>query len=519
MYDGSVTIKTELDTKDFDKQLKEIEDGIKRSVDGLEDYVDEKTLSNETPIEDVAQLEQVDQKIEKIVTGAKKWSIALLAVNMVSSLISSGFRHIAEYDEQIKADLEYIQYALATLIKPIAEFIIKVVYWILDGINAIANALFGVNLFSEATADNFKKTNKQAKELKRTLTGFDEMNVINGDGSVGAVGSAVGPSKDLSKIGGDGLISGFIKAASEIPANINKIIKAQGDLNKSHDALQSQTERSTELTKKLSGKYVELAKSGELTTEQARALTSAVTNSISVDAEQAKKLKDLATSGNLWERTINGITGNTAKWKEEMWQNIKSCEELVYELDEMYETGQMDVVQKRDYINTLESLKKTFKELGLPIDGIQERLDKFKNTKYSIQFDAEIETNGLNKTFNKIKEIIKNTMPAALATPVLAMVDKYKAQLIKNNPTIKHAKGGIVNLPGAGVPLGYGHVAGEAGIEGVVPLTDSQQMATLGEAIGRYVNINLTNNTNLDGRTIARQVTKLQNNNDFATNR
>ena len=54
-------------------------------------------------------------------------------------------------------------------------------------------------------------------------------------------------------------------------------------------------------------------------------------------------------------------------------------------------------------------------------------------------------------------------------------------------PKIPHlAKGGIVNLPGKGVPIG-GALTGEQRQEGVIPLTDSQQMALLGEAIGKYI--------------------------------
>ena len=48
------------------------------------------------------------------------------------------------------------------------------------------------------------------------------------------------------------------------------------------------------------------------------------------------------------------------------------------------------------------------------------------------------------------------------------------------------AKGGIINLPGRGVPVGSA-IGGERGQEGVIPLTDSQQMALLGEAIGKYI--------------------------------
>ena len=80
------------------------------------------------------------------------------------------------------------------------------------------------------------------------------------------------------------------------------------------------------------------------------------------------------------------------------------------------------------------------------------------------------------------------------------------------------AVGGIVNMPGRGVPIG-GAIAGESGREGVIPLTDSQAMETLGATIGKYININLTNITKLDNRQIAKEQKKINAQNDFAFNR
>ncbi|WP_298061807.1 hypothetical protein [uncultured Rikenella sp.] len=86
------------------------------------------------------------------------------------------------------------------------------------------------------------------------------------------------------------------------------------------------------------------------------------------------------------------------------------------------------------------------------------------------------------------------------------------------------AKGGVISQPGRGVPVGYGQaIAGEGGTsgsrEGVIPLTDAQQMALLGESIGKYVNINLTNITKLDNRQIAKEQKRISVQNDFAFNR
>ena len=80
------------------------------------------------------------------------------------------------------------------------------------------------------------------------------------------------------------------------------------------------------------------------------------------------------------------------------------------------------------------------------------------------------------------------------------------------------AKGGIINQPGRGVMVGSA-IAGERGAEGVIPLTDSQQMELLGEAIGRYITVNASITNTMNGRVISRELQKINNENDFAYNR
>ena len=80
------------------------------------------------------------------------------------------------------------------------------------------------------------------------------------------------------------------------------------------------------------------------------------------------------------------------------------------------------------------------------------------------------------------------------------------------------AVGGVVNMPGRGVMVG-GAITGERGPEGVIPLTNSQMMAELGEAIGRYITINANITNTMNGRVISRELQKVNNNNDFALNR
>ena len=79
------------------------------------------------------------------------------------------------------------------------------------------------------------------------------------------------------------------------------------------------------------------------------------------------------------------------------------------------------------------------------------------------------------------------------------------------------ASGGVINQPGRGVPL-TSAIGGERGAEGVIPLTDSQQMALLGEAIGKYININASIPVYVGNRQVARELRKINAEDDFAFN-
>ena len=80
------------------------------------------------------------------------------------------------------------------------------------------------------------------------------------------------------------------------------------------------------------------------------------------------------------------------------------------------------------------------------------------------------------------------------------------------------ASGGVINQPGRGVPIASA-IGGERGMEGVIPLTDSQQMALLGEAIGKYITVNANIVNTMNGRVISRELQRVVNGNDFAYNR
>lgn len=79
------------------------------------------------------------------------------------------------------------------------------------------------------------------------------------------------------------------------------------------------------------------------------------------------------------------------------------------------------------------------------------------------------------------------------------------------------ASGGIVDMPGKGVDIG-GAIAGEAGREGVLPLTNPQAMEELGREIGKWINVNNVLNNYMDGRLIQRSMNKRNQELAFAMN-
>ncbi len=114
---------------------------------------------------------------------------------------------LAGYDEQYATNLEYIRYVLTEAIAPVLRGIVSIAFKLLQIINAIVKALFGVNLFGKVSVENFQKmkagasgVGKAVKEIKKQLLGFDEVNVLTSQSDTGTSAGGVGlPDVDLSK--------------------------------------------------------------------------------------------------------------------------------------------------------------------------------------------------------------------------------------------------------------------------------------------------------------------------------
>jgi hypothetical protein len=219
--DGYVTIGTKLETKSFEsqiayveQQLQEIEFKLKQADMGFEVGDTAKLesqyekLSGQLTTLKGKQLElnkgdfsNVKKSIDKVgdsvggvIKKVGRWILAVFAIESAYGMVRRGMSLLSQYNDQIKDDVNYITYAMASALQPIIEGLIQLAYKLLSYVGYIAKAWFGVNIFANASADAMNKSAKSAKEMKKSLAGFDEMNTLSSPNST----NMVTPSVDLS---------------------------------------------------------------------------------------------------------------------------------------------------------------------------------------------------------------------------------------------------------------------------------------------------------------------------------
>lgn len=213
----------------------------------------------------------------------------------------------------------------------------------------------------------------------------------------------------------------------------------------------------------------------------------------------------------------------------------KSYEELKKKIVDAFKNGELKADEARTLIERSmagmsEASKKTFTQ-DLPSD-IRNGLDPnryestFNNFKNSLSGVWSHVKDTAWKAWNTIKGWFSSgvEVPMSLTSSNSSLLNTFtpskrghaKGAIVY--PQLQyHASGGIINQPGRGVPITQ-HVGGERGAEGIVPLTDSQQMELLGAAIGRYISINATIPISMNGRVLSREIKKIQIEQGFSTN-
>lgn len=550
---GKVVIGVELKTKSFEAQIEELEYQLN---DLVEDYKaiekskpfegQEKELKKlKTQIQNTSNklidLKKKQQEVEKnkFVDGINegltktikkigKWAIALFGIQSAYSAIRSAMDTLSQYDDKMSSNIEYIKYALANVLKPIIEWILNAITRLLQYVNAIAKAWTGNDLFS--TADAFDTARKNAKglnkELNKTTASFDEINTVSSKKNGSEI---VSPSIDLT--------AGFNEEETEKIKNFwgdiikfweedwQEIFTVQGNWDAFFAGLGLTLEGFYEIFK---GIWDTIA-----------GIIDIFIGIFTSDTEKIQQGWDKMCQGlvEIIKGIFNVITGLllialgfVKGVLLDLWNGIKSVcgtvgtwiyDHVIKPVADFFVGLWNKIVD--GVIWTVDGIKNIFNTVVNFFRNIINTIfGFFKNIGTAV---GDVIGSAFKIVINGILGAIENILnfPIRSINKLIGVINKIPGIDIGTLSTFnlpRLAKGGIINQPGRGIPVGYGQaIAGERGQEGVLPLTDSQQMALLGEAIGKYVRIDNIIDVNMDSRRINRILQSSNNRVAFAGNR
>ena len=515
-------------------------------------------------------INNVNKGLQGTIKKVAKWGLALFGIRTAYNAIRGAMSTLSQYDTQMADNIEYIRYALASSLQPVIQTILNLVIKLLQYINYIAKAWTGKNLFK--TADAFKSAQKSAsgvaksaKEINKQLAGFDEMNVLS-DTSLGGAGGGgadiTAPNIDLTGIQGevpewlkwivdnkDLILSIFAGVAAGLLAwklglsgiqSLGIGLAIAGVIYAIQSIIKYLQDPSFEnFGKIITGIGVAVAGVAIIFGAWPVAIAGAMVAIIGIIISNWEKIKTFLQNGIEWLKTsgkdiLNWLFGDflnplydafvnnlqlILNFFDTTFTNAKKILDNIIEFVKNVFAGNWKGAWE-NIKNIFFAIFDTIKNYFFTVFGI------IKNTVVGI---AGTVGNILAGVFKAVVNGVMGAIESILNSPIRAVnrligvINKVPGINLGTLSTFKLprlAKGGIINQPGRGIPVGYGQaIGGEKGQEGILPLTDSQQMTLLGEAIGKYVNINLTNRTKLDNRQIAKEQRRINAQNDFAFNR
>lgn len=146
-------------------------------------------------IKRVATMRLIRWSIKQIVNTAKEGLEMLIEWDRT---FGNNTSYAAKTVDELSAKWREVKKSIGAAIMPLIQILQPVVTWLLNAVISIFNALNqilrsaqGFSTYMKATAVNTQSAVSAAKELRRVLFGFDELNVLNGNGGTGAAGAVI----------------------------------------------------------------------------------------------------------------------------------------------------------------------------------------------------------------------------------------------------------------------------------------------------------------------------------------
>ena len=567
--------------QEFNAQLGEMND----EISGME-------KSNATVEQMESSFGKIGNSIGGLIKKVIRWGLALLGIRTVLSLLSRSFSTLSQYNEDLANRVESMRLLLAVALEPVINWIVNLAEKLLQIVASIMSLLFHIDIYARASelsankmAKGFGGASKSAKELKKQLAGFDEMNVLT-EPTESSGGGGGGSGFNLKKPDWDNwkmpswlqwifdnwdLISGIVGAIAgalvALKLGLDPLLGAgiglilAGIVNLVIDIIDFIKDPSWEKFKSLIDDFLIdigmiIAGIGLLTGNWIPLVIGLIIMLAGVIIRYWDQiwgfLKQVGAEfkreamvvwefiKGIWNKfkefheaifwgAVNYVLGVFEKLKNiftNIWNFIKNIFNTANNFIASVIAGVINIFTGlwNSIINSAkwcwDKVKSVFNGITSFFSGIISKIIGFFSSIGQKVGDAVSGAfkGAINGAF-KLVENVANTFVRGINN-VLSLINAIPGVNIPKLKTVslpRLAKGGIINQPGRGVMIG-GAIAGESGREGVIPLTDSQQMALLGEAIGKYITINANITNTMNGRVISRELQKIQNANDFAFN-
>lgn len=557
--DGNLVITNPSELAELQISLNEANTEIAKQESGMNKVYTKLKQIKQKQVENNQKISEYQEKIDQIETNKiksgidsvgkslqtqigkiSKMAMAVAGVRTAWAGVRKIMSLVQQYNPQISADLEYMGYAIAQIFLPIAQKLVSILYTILNYVNAIMTAWFGINLFSNSGVKNFQKISKNAKEINKSLAGFDEMNILQ-DNNSSSQNSAT-PSMDLSEgmqgavptwlqwivdnkeliltiLGGIGAAILAIKLGLSGIQGLGIGMMIVGIISTIQNLIKYLQDSSWDnFGKIITSIGVAILGLGLIIGNVPLIIAAAIVIIVGLIVSNWENIK------NVFQKGIDWLTNLQEKVMNWFMENLDSIG------DKFGVIGQLIIgiiVQTFNYV--VEVIKGSINIVISVFDGLYTGIKQifdgiimifkgdFKNGFISIGkgilniligiINGFI--SGLNTILYPIRGLISSAGKILGKSWTISSVSIPKIPLL--------ATGGIVDLPRRGVNIG-GAIAGEAGAEGVIPLTDQRAMETLGKTIARYITINANITNTMNGRVISRQLQQIKNEENFAYN-
>lgn len=535
----------------------------------------------EKQVADVEKLKSgfnnVGSSIQSAVSKVGRLALGIFGIRSAFMFLRQASSSLAGYDKQYAANIEYIRYALTQMIAPVLQWIVRLAATLLGYINAIVQGWFGINLFARGSAENFNKmkagasgVSKAVKEIKKQLTGFDEINMLTDQSDTGTSAGAGGvgmPNFDLSAMQGEppewlkwiidnrdlvlSIIAGLLAGMKALLPLIEQyglklgLIKAlgigvmvAGIVYTIQSLLEYLKDPSWEnFGKVIQGIGIAILGLGILINSVPLIVAGAIVLIVGLIIKHWEEIKSFLQGGIDWLKGksdwVHQMFGDTIgniydtfvsnlqlilNWFDMTFKNIKQILDGIIQFVKGVFTG--------DWQMAWEGVKKIF---GAIWDWIKNTLKTVLQIAWnSVKGIARGVGETISNVFKAIVNGVLSGVERVLNSPIRAVnrligvINAVPGINLSTLPTFNLPRlktGAIINMPNRGTLVGGGSaIAGEAGREGILPLDDRQAMAELGAEIGRHVLVNLTNITQMNGRVIGRELKQVQSEQEFAFN-